>query len=259
MHIDWWTLALQTANVLILMWLLAKFLFRPVAKIVADRQDEANKLLEDAVESRRQADEARVELDRAYAGIADERNRVIAAAHAAAETARASLLAQANEEMAKLRAETDAAISRDRIAMEKMLVDHARDLAIDIARRLLGRVSPADGVDAFLASLCEQVKALPPQQRAAFMKSADGDDVEIVTAAPLGEEASERVRHAVADALTGANPGGKPRFVFRTDPAVIAGIELDSRHAVVRNSWRNDLEHISEELNRGDEQASVTG
>jgi hypothetical protein len=33
---------------------------------------------------------------------------------------------------------------------------------------------------------------------------------------------------------------------------VIAGIEFNSRHAVIRNSWRNDLEHISEELNRGE-------
>jgi F-type H+-transporting ATPase subunit b len=256
MHIDWWTLALQTANVLILIWLLAKFLFRPVAKIVASRQDEANKLLADAAESRRQADEARVELDHAHAGIADERNRTIAAAHAAAEAARASSLAQANEEMAKLRAEADAAISRDRIAMEKMLIDHARDLAVDIARRLLGRVSPAAGVDAFLAPLCEQVKALSPQHRAAIMQSSEGDDVEIVTAAPLGDEASERVRRAVADALTGGSPGGGPRLAFRTDPAVIAGIELNSRHAVIRNSWRNDLEHISEELNRGEESAA---
>jgi F-type H+-transporting ATPase subunit b len=157
--------------------------------------------------------------------------------------------------MAKLRAEVDAAISRDRIAMEKALIDHARDLGIDVARRLLGRVSPAVGVDAFFASLCEQVKGLPPQQRAAFTQSADGDDVEIVTAAPLGDETSERVRHAVTEALTDATAGGKPRLVFRTDPAVIAGIELNSRHAVIRNSWCNDLEHISEELNRGDESA----
>jgi F-type H+-transporting ATPase subunit b len=255
MHIDWWTLALQTVNVLILMWLLAKFLFRPVAKIVASRQDEANKLLEGAAESRRRADESRVELDRARAGIADERNRVLADAHTAAETARVSSLAQTNEELAKLRAEADAAISRDRIAIEKALIDHARDLAIDIARRLLGRVSPAAGVDAFLASLCEQVKRLPPQQRAAFTQSTDGGDVEIVTAARLGDETRERVRHAVAEALTDATPGGKPRLVFRTDPAVIAGIELNSRHAVIRNSWRNDLEHISEELNRGEEPA----
>ena len=35
MTIDWWTLGLQTINVLILIWILARFLFRPVAKIIA--------------------------------------------------------------------------------------------------------------------------------------------------------------------------------------------------------------------------------
>ena len=45
MHFDWWTLALQTVNVLVLIWILARFFFRPVADIVAKRQAEADKLL----------------------------------------------------------------------------------------------------------------------------------------------------------------------------------------------------------------------
>jgi F-type H+-transporting ATPase subunit b len=257
MHIDWWTLALQTANVLILIWLLAHFLFRPVADIVTRRQDEANKLLADAAGVRRQADAARADLERAHSGIAGERDNAIAEARAAAEAERAALLAKANEEMAKLRADAEAAIVRDRRAMERTLIDRARDLAVDIARRLLGRVGPATGVDAFLAGLCAQVKALPPQERAAFMQTQEGDDIEIVTAASLDADAIERIRRAVAEAFTGDN-SGKPALVFRTDPAVIAGIELNSRHAVIRNSWRNDLERICEELDRTNGPAKQT-
>jgi len=252
MHIDWWTLALQTANVLILIWLLTRFLFRPVADIVARRQDEANKLLDAAADTRRQAEDARADLDRAHAGIAAERNKAIADGHAAAETERTALLARTNEEMTKLRAEAEAAIARGRLAMEKTLIDRVRDLSVDIARRLLGRVGSAAGTDAFLAGLAEQMRALPPQDRAALAQASKGEgaEMEIVTAAPLGADATERVRHAVWEAL-----GGEPALVFRSDPAVIAGIELHSRHAVVRNSWRNDLEHIREELKRGEEPA----
>jgi F-type H+-transporting ATPase subunit b len=247
MQIDWWTLALQTANVLILIGLLARFLFRPVADIVARRQEEANRLLADAAEVRCAAAEARAGLELARAGIADERNKALAEAHAVAEAERTASLARTCEEMTKRRADADAAISRDRRAMEKTLIDRVRDLSIDIARRLLARIGPAAGVDVFLGGLCAQVQALPPQERAAIVRAADGGDIEIVTAAPLGRDAAERVRHAVSEAL-----GGKPASVFRTDPAVIAGIELHSRHAVVRNSWRNDLERIREELNRAD-------
>ena len=48
MRIDWWTLALQTVNVLVLIWILGRFFFRPVMDIVVKRQQEANKLLADA-------------------------------------------------------------------------------------------------------------------------------------------------------------------------------------------------------------------
>ena len=56
MHIDWWTLAFQTVNVLILVWLLARFFFRPVMAIVAKRQQEATRLIDDAAQARQAAD-----------------------------------------------------------------------------------------------------------------------------------------------------------------------------------------------------------
>jgi F-type H+-transporting ATPase subunit b len=247
MQIDWWTLAFQTANVLILIWLLARFLFRPVAEIVTRRQNEANELLADAAEVRHQADATRAVVERARANIAAEREGVIADAHTAAQAERTTLLARTNEEITRLRAEADAAISRDRTAIEKTLIDRTRELSVEIARRLIERASPSVAVDAFLAGLCQQVQALPPQDRSAFMPRQD-DSIEIVTASPLGAEKAEQIRAAIADAF-----GGERALAFRTDPAVIAGIELHSRHAVIRNSWRSDLERIREELNRVDQ------
>ena len=47
MRIDWWTFAFQTINVLVLVWLLSRFLFKPVAKIIADRQQAAARLMQD--------------------------------------------------------------------------------------------------------------------------------------------------------------------------------------------------------------------
>jgi F-type H+-transporting ATPase subunit b len=39
-------------------------------------------------------------------------------------------------------------------------------------------------------------------------------------------------------------------FAFRSDPAIIAGIEIYAQNAVMRDSWRADLDRIREELNR---------
>ena len=48
MRIDWWTLALQAINVVILVWLLARFLFRPVMGAITARQTAMDQLLADA-------------------------------------------------------------------------------------------------------------------------------------------------------------------------------------------------------------------
>ena len=89
MRIDWWTLALQTVNVLVLIWLLARFFFRPVMDIVVKRQEEAKKLLADAARTRQEATDLRADADRARAQIAAERERLIAEARIAGAERRA--------------------------------------------------------------------------------------------------------------------------------------------------------------------------
>lgn len=44
--------------------------------------------------------------------------------------------------------------------------------------------------------------------------------------------------------------GRTSNLVFRTDPALIAGIELHASGMFVRNSWQADLERIAGELHR---------
>jgi F-type H+-transporting ATPase subunit b len=245
MQIEWWTLAFQTVNVLVLIGLLGWFLFRPVAELVARRQEHANKLLADAAAAREQANETRADLERARANITGERDVLISDARKAAEIERRALLTQANEEIAKLRAEASAAASRDRVAMEKTLIDRTRDLVLDIARRLLGRAPHAAAMDVFLAGLIQQMQMLSPQERAAFTQQGEENgSLEVVTAEPLSTSDASHIQDAIAQAL-----GGKAALVFRTDPVVIAGIELHSPHAVIRNSWRGDLDRIREELN----------
>jgi F-type H+-transporting ATPase subunit b len=42
--------------------------------------------------------------------------------------------------------------------------------------------------------------------------------------------------------------GGSVRVVFKTDSDLIAGLELQTDHLVVANSWRADLAHILADL-----------
>lgn len=246
MKFDWWTLALQTVNALVLIWILARFFFRPVVNIIAKRQEEANKLLADAAAAREKAADARADADKAGAEISAARDRLFAEARSSAQTEKANLLAQSSQEIAKLHSEAEAAIARDRAAAEQAIIARASELSVEIAQRLLGRLPSKVVLSAFLDGLCGALSALSSEARESLASAAAaGHAIEIVTAMPLSEE---EARH-VGDALTAAF-GSEPPFAFRTDPALIAGIELHSRNTIVRNSWRADLDRIRGELDR---------
>ena len=63
----------------------------------------------------------------------------------------------------------------------------------------------------------------------------------------LTPQEAQSCRDAFAKAL------GRPLdFAVATDPDLIAGLELETSHAVVRNNLRSDLSRIVEELPRRD-------
>jgi F-type H+-transporting ATPase subunit b len=246
MHLDWWTLALQAVNVLVLIWILARFFFRPIADIIAKRQQETNKLFADAEAALKQAAQARSEAENARAEVAAERDRLLAEAQKSAQAEKAKLLEQAAQDAAKLRRESETAIARDRAAVQQQVIDHAGTLSVDIARRLLTRLPANLTLEAFLATLCAEIGKLAPEALSGFnAATASGRPIEVLTPAALNEQEMGRVRDALKQAF-----GRDLPLSFRSEPALLAGIELQGHNVILRNSWRADLDKIHEELSR---------
>lgn len=243
MHIDWWTLGLQAVNVLILIWLLARFFFRPVMDIVVKRQQQASRLLADAEKTRQEATDARADVDKARAKIETERETLIEEARKAAQAEKANLVKQATEQVAKLRRDAEAEMGRTRAAAEHAVIAHAGELSVDIAHRLLERFPPQVAFQAFLDTLSKEVRAQSEARENLASAATKARPIAVVTAAALSDEETHGVRAALKEAF-----GKDLPLTFRTDPAVIAGIELHGHNAIIRNSWRGDLERIREEL-----------
>ena len=246
MHIDWWTLALQTVNVLILVWILGRFFFRPVTAIVARRQEEAKKLLTDAEEVGRQAAVARADVDKARAEMDACRLELLDQAQKEAKVERARLVEEAAQEAAKMRAAAAAAAERDRAEAEEVLLQHAGVLSVEIARRLLERMSAEAAFPVFTEGLCRQIRTLSPELRAGLKPaSTSGGQLEVWSASNLSDEQRHFVHGKLSEAL-----GFEPPIAFRRDEALLAGLELRGPTTIVRNTWRSDLDRIREELAR---------
>jgi F-type H+-transporting ATPase subunit b len=63
MNFSWWTFALQAANFLILVWLLQRFLFKPVKAIVARRKEEISHALTEESAEKESAERLKREME----------------------------------------------------------------------------------------------------------------------------------------------------------------------------------------------------
>lgn len=244
MTIDWWTLGIQAANVLILVWLLARFLYRPVMDIIARRQAEAGKLLTEVEDARKAAEAAMAEATAERRKTIAEREQVMATAAGEAARRREDILAEAAAEAGRVRASGQAALARDRQNADAALVQRAGALAAEIAARLVARLPPDVVLAGFLSGLDRELGALPPEVVSAMAGQArEGVPLEVVSASPLPEEASASLRSRMEALL-----GREAVLRFSVDPGLIGGFEIVSPVAAIHNSWKADLNHIAAEL-----------
>ena len=241
MTLDWWGLGLQAVNVVILVWLLGRVFWRPVAGAITARQDMAQAMLDGAQRAQTKADAANAEVAATRAAMAAERDALLAKARTTAEGLARSALQTAQAEADALIAAALAEIERNRKAARKDTAMQAGALSVEIAARLLQRFATPDVQAGFVAQVQQTLAGLSAPDRHALAASPEA--IEIVTATALDGAAQAKIEQTIRQAL-----GAAPAFRFATDPDLIAGLELRNAHFVLHNSWRADLNTIRQEI-----------
>ena len=138
-QVDVWKLAFQVINFLILLYLLNRFLFKPVLARLDERSSKISKGLEDAETAARDRELARAEREAAVSEARKEANEMIARANKVAEETRTEILASARAE-----AERVSTRAREEIVAEKEkaiaeIRGQVADLALAAATKLVRR------------------------------------------------------------------------------------------------------------------------
>jgi F-type H+-transporting ATPase subunit b len=243
MDFDWATFAFQLVNVLVLLAILRRFLFRPIAQIVADRQAETDRAHARAAAARREADDAAQAAKAERAALAARRADLLGKAEA--EAARGAALKKARAEAAALLEDARAEAATIRADGAAAALDRARTLALTIAERLLSE-TPADArVAGYARRLAATLAALPETERARLMAG----DVRLIAPRALTDAERDEARAAPA-------PFGLDRIAAETDPALIAGLELRGPNGALRNSLAHDLDRGAAALDPDDRAAA---
>ncbi|HEX8011050.1 MAG TPA: hypothetical protein VF814_08960 [Casimicrobiaceae bacterium] len=244
MQFDWSTFVLQTVNFAVLVWLLHRFLYKPVLRAVDARREAIDKQYADAGKAEARAKEVLGAVEAERGRIAAERVAVLEAAAAQAEEAAAARRTRAEHEATALLEEARKALGAER---EQALAEARRaalDLGAQIAGRLLAAVSAELQGDAWMERVVRHLATLPQAERAALVEQvAHGAALKVVTASSLSAQGSEawraRLRRSLGDGIAVA---------FEVDPQLVAGAELHFPNAVLRFSWQSAVASARAEI-----------
>jgi F-type H+-transporting ATPase subunit b len=244
MHLDLWTIALQTINFVILAALLYRFLYRPVLGMIEARQAEVRRQYDDAKAMEDKARAGLEAMETARGGIAAEREAALKTAAAQAQEAAEARLAEARREAQALLdgARNTLAGERERALGEARRA--AIDLGAEFARRLLAEVPVQLRGEAWIERIEQHLSALPKPERDGLVKQlANGQALTVRIAAPLPASAAEawktRLRGTLGDGIA---------IAFEVNPELLAGAELHFPDAVLRLSWQSDLAFLRSEI-----------
>ena len=161
LNINFFTALFTLANTIALFVVLKKFLWKPVMKMIAERQKEIDDMYADADEAKKQARQLQTAYEEKLAVAQQTGDQIVKDAVARGQHREEEILRQANSEADAIRRKAQEDIVRDK----KKAVDEAKGeiagLALDIAGKVVGQTmdenAHAELVDRFIDQLGEGV------------------------------------------------------------------------------------------------------
>ena len=159
--VNFWTALFTLLNFLALFFVLKKFLFQPVLKMIQDRQQEIDDMYLDAGNAKSEAQALEAEYKEKLAVAAQTGERIVKEAVARGQSREEEIIRKANEEASAILDKAAADIAMEKKKAVNDAKNEISEIAVAIAEKVVGRelnnADQAKLVDSFIDELGDQV------------------------------------------------------------------------------------------------------
>ena len=135
--IDVWTLIFTWGNLLILYLIMKKIFFKPVRKMMLDRETEIKELYDGVEKTQSEADAMKLEYETKLENAKNEANEIVKSASHRAALKSEEIINDAHKEAASIIERADKQIEADKKTAENELKDELSGMAVSIAGKVL--------------------------------------------------------------------------------------------------------------------------
>lgn len=238
MELTWSTFVLEIVNFLVLIWILKRFLYKPVTDVIARRRAAIDKTLADAKALNDEATELQQRYEGRLTDWEEERRSARESMTREVEAERTRRLDALNKELDAERERARTAEQRRQDEARRRMEETAAMQGARFAGRLLERAASAD-LEARLVDLAmEWLGALDDDALAAIRDGYQQapEPVTVTTAYPLDEARRQQLTDALNHALEAT-----ATVDFAEDSALIAGLHVTVGAWVLKANLRDEL------------------
>ena len=251
MLINWFTVAAQIVNFLILAALLKRFLYGPIVQAMTAREERIASQMAAARQKRQEAEQEEASLRQKIRNIEEQRQEMLAQAEGEAQAHKQKLFGQAREEVAQVRQKWVESVQWQKEAFLENLKQRLVQEIFAICRRVLQELGNLEVEQRLLEVFLERLQQLAPTERQALHDSLQeaGGELHVTTAFALTPETQEKVTAQVQDLF-----GQGLALRFTTSAELLAGIEMLTSSRKIAWSMGNYLDTLEEDLSQAFEE-----
>jgi len=222
MLIDWFTVIAQVLNFLVLVWLLKKFLYRPILDAMDKREERVSAKRIDADRAMTEAQREQLNFQQKSVALEQKRTEILAQAANDAKTERQGLLFAAKKESEVLRANWRHALVAEQKNTQREMIDFTQREVYAVARKVLTDLAGASLEERISEVFIHRLRGLSgvEQQRLSGSQNNPATSMIVRSAFDLSPAQRADIEHAIQE-ITGSSA-----IHFQTTPALISGIEL---------------------------------
>ncbi|MGD8589006.1 MAG: F0F1 ATP synthase subunit delta [Chromatiales bacterium] len=238
MELNWTTLILEMVNFLVLVWILKRFLYRPVLQVIEQRRLNIQSRLDEAQSQQQQAAELRRQYEHRLADWQQEKAVAREALQQEMEGQRKQALQALDADLARAREKARVVEQRRLQEQTEHLEREALELGGRFACRLLQDLAGPELEARILGLLGRELVQLPDSRRQALQRTIheNGRQLRVESAHPLNDRQRQDLEQNVRQLL-----GGEVNCNFQTQPALIAGLRLSLGDWSLEANLREEL------------------
>ena len=225
MLIDWFTVLAQVVNFLILVWLLKRFLYRPILDAIDARETRIAKELADADAKKAEAQKERDEFQHKNEVFDQQRAGLLNKATDEAKAERQRLLDEARQAADALAAKRQEALKSEQQNLRETLSRRTCDEVFGIARKALADLATTSLEERMCEVFSRRLRELNVRSKAslgAALKSSSAPGI-VRSSFDLPAEQRAVIQNALNETFS-----AEIHLQFETAPDLISGIELTS-------------------------------